>query len=586
MQVVAAAAMEPPVPRRPDDDQGRAGRAVPRGRGRPTRRTTCAGSTTATATIDGVAADSTTETYAALRLEIENWRWSGVPFFIRTGKRLPGDPDRAPARVQAAAAARASGFDRRAGAEPARRQARPVDRDPARSSRRAARTPRAPPGSTSTWSSPTRAARAPTPYEVLLHAAMVGDSTRFTRQDGVEETWRIMQPLLDAPPPVHPYAPGLVGPRGRPTSSSPVTAAGTGRGSRHERRETSAAAAAPQSAAAPSPFPPIADYAFLSNCHTGALVAPDGAIDWLCVPAFDSPSVFGSLLDREAGFFRLGPFGINHPSARHYEPGTNVLVTTWKTPMGWIVVRDALTMGPYAGDGLGHAAHAAAGRRRRRPHARADGRVHRGPGRDRARLRARVRLRPDARRMDAGRRRRSTPPTRPAPGRRSASSPISRSGSRATASAAVTCSRRASARTAALSWAEGFAAPRDVDEAEERMAATTRFWRAWLGARPDPRPPLARPDPALGAHDQGPHVHADRRDRGGAHDVAARDARAASATGTTATRGCATRRSRSRRCTGSTSTGRPTSSCSSSPTSRRTRTARCRSCTGSTAAAT
>src|SRR5215469_706882 len=93
-----------------------------------------------------------------------------------------------------------------------------------------------------------------------------------------------------------------------------------------------------QSAAAPSPFPPIADYAFLSNCHTGALVAPDGAIEWLCIPKFDSPSIFGSLLDREAGFFRFGPFGINHPSARVYEPGTNVLVTTWKTPAGWVVV--------------------------------------------------------------------------------------------------------------------------------------------------------------------------------------------------------------------------------------------------------
>jgi glucose-6-phosphate 1-dehydrogenase len=51
-----------------------------------------------------------------------------------------------------------------------------------------------------------------TPYEVLLHAALIGDSTRFTRQDGVNDTWRIMQPLLDAPPPVHPYAPGSWGP--------------------------------------------------------------------------------------------------------------------------------------------------------------------------------------------------------------------------------------------------------------------------------------------------------------------------------------------------------------------------------------
>src|SRR3954453_5341304 len=101
-----------------------------------------------------------------------------------------------------------------------------------------------------------------------------------------------------------------------------------------------------QSAAALSPFPGIADYAFLSNCHTAALVAPDGAIDWLCVPSFDSQSVFGSLIDRGAGTFRFGPFGIEHPTARAYEPGTNVLITTWKTPNGWVIVRDALTMGP------------------------------------------------------------------------------------------------------------------------------------------------------------------------------------------------------------------------------------------------
>jgi GH15 family glucan-1,4-alpha-glucosidase len=101
-----------------------------------------------------------------------------------------------------------------------------------------------------------------------------------------------------------------------------------------------------RSAATPSPFPPIADYAFLSDCHTGALVAPDGGVGWLCVPRFDSPSVFGSLLDRQAGYFRIGPFGVHHPTARVYEPGTNVLITTWKTPNGWIEVREALTLGP------------------------------------------------------------------------------------------------------------------------------------------------------------------------------------------------------------------------------------------------
>ncbi|MBB5791314.1 glycoside hydrolase family 15 protein [Jiangella mangrovi] len=98
-----------------------------------------------------------------------------------------------------------------------------------------------------------------------------------------------------------------------------------------------------------SPFPPIADYAFLSDCHTGALVAPDGSVDWLCVPAFDAPSVFGNLLDRGAGSFRWGPYGINVPTSRHYVPGTNVLETTWHTTGGWVRIRDALVMGPRRG---------------------------------------------------------------------------------------------------------------------------------------------------------------------------------------------------------------------------------------------
>ncbi|MGY4643356.1 glycoside hydrolase family 15 protein [Cellulomonas sp. URHB0016] len=99
-----------------------------------------------------------------------------------------------------------------------------------------------------------------------------------------------------------------------------------------------------------SPFPPIAEYAFLSDCHTGALVAPDGSVDWLCVPRFDSPSVFGSLLDRGAGSFRFAPYGINVPSSRAYDPGTNVLVTTWHAQGGWVEVRDALEMGPRTGE--------------------------------------------------------------------------------------------------------------------------------------------------------------------------------------------------------------------------------------------
>jgi GH15 family glucan-1,4-alpha-glucosidase len=96
-----------------------------------------------------------------------------------------------------------------------------------------------------------------------------------------------------------------------------------------------------------SPFPPIADYAFLSDCHTGALLAPDGTVEWLCVPRFDAPSIFGALLDRGAGGFRLGPYGVGVPGARRYEPGTNIVETTWMMPSGWVVVRDALTIGPW-----------------------------------------------------------------------------------------------------------------------------------------------------------------------------------------------------------------------------------------------
>ncbi|TML67495.1 MAG: glucose-6-phosphate dehydrogenase [Actinobacteria bacterium] len=161
--------------------------------------------------IDGVAPDSTTETYAALRLEIENWRWSGVPFFIRTGKRLPAtqtelrlvfkhpprlgfatfqhtpEPNQTVIKLDPSTGVRIVLDAHRADAPGA--QAVDLDLEFAQAG-----------------------GEGPTPYEVLLHAAMVGESTRFTRQDGVEEAWRVMQPLVDNPPPVHPYAPGSWGP--------------------------------------------------------------------------------------------------------------------------------------------------------------------------------------------------------------------------------------------------------------------------------------------------------------------------------------------------------------------------------------
>ena len=210
MQVVAAAAMEPPADERPGHAQGPHVRRVPRdARRRP-------GALRARAVegyrqIDGVAPDSTTETYAALRLEIDNWRWSGVPFFIRTGKNLPVTADRAAARLPPPAAARL----RRRSGDPSPDQL-VVKLDPSTGVQllvQAQCFDRAEPEQISLdMEFGQEGKELAAPYEVLLHAAMNGDSARFTRQDSVEETWRILQPLLDNPPPVHEYEKGSWGP--------------------------------------------------------------------------------------------------------------------------------------------------------------------------------------------------------------------------------------------------------------------------------------------------------------------------------------------------------------------------------------
>src|SRR3954464_8187260 len=259
------------------------------------------------------------------------------------------------------------------------------------------------------------------------------------------------------------------------TSSSATTAPQAG-----ATMPRPAAGTQPQSAAAPSPFTPIADYAFLSDCHTGALVAPDGAIDWLCVPRFDAPSIFGSLLDRQAGAFRLGPFGINHPTARTYEAGTNVLATTWKTPNGWIVVRDALTMGPTAGEDTvtPHTRPPAADDAEHllvRTVECLDGRVEVElvcePAFDYGREPATWSLVGDDRH------------TADATGagqtvRLSSDLALGIEGGRVRGRHVLEAGDRA---YCSLSWAAGFASPRDVDDAEARIAATCRFWRRWLG---------------------------------------------------------------------------------------------------------
>ncbi|GAB4086750.1 glycoside hydrolase family 15 protein [Myceligenerans cantabricum] len=96
-----------------------------------------------------------------------------------------------------------------------------------------------------------------------------------------------------------------------------------------------------------SKFPSIADYGFLSDCEANALIAPSGAVEWMCVPRPDSPSIFSAILDRGAGRFRLSPYGVRVPVARRYIPGTLILETTWQTSTGWLIVRDTMLMGPW-----------------------------------------------------------------------------------------------------------------------------------------------------------------------------------------------------------------------------------------------
>ncbi len=211
MQVVAAAAMEPPAANDATTLKNAmfsVFRAMPEGDPAHYVR----GQYEGYRKIDGVADDSSTETFAALRLEIDNWRWSGVPFFLRTGKGLPLTQTELrlvfhhPPRL---------GFGPSGSRRPEPDQL-VVKLDPTTGIRLLIDAKRAdaadPEQINLDMEFAQEGGEGPTPYEVLLHAALIGDSKRFTRQDCVEQTWRVMQPLLDAPPPIHRYEHGSWGP--------------------------------------------------------------------------------------------------------------------------------------------------------------------------------------------------------------------------------------------------------------------------------------------------------------------------------------------------------------------------------------
>ena len=208
LQVLALVAMDPPAGGSADDTQDKKAevfRAVPPADPQHYVRGQYQGYTD----IPGVAPGSTTETYAALRLEIDNWRWADVPFFIRAGKALPDHVTEV--RLLLRRTPRLSFLPRADRADPNQIVLR-IDPDPGMRLQLSAL-------AEESWrtvhlsTSFSRELGEPAePYERLLHAAIIGDHQLFARQDSVEETWRIVQPLLDNPPEVRPYPPASWGP--------------------------------------------------------------------------------------------------------------------------------------------------------------------------------------------------------------------------------------------------------------------------------------------------------------------------------------------------------------------------------------
>lgn len=212
LQLLAAAAMEPPAAGDPGSLKD-AKAAVFRSMESADPARYVRGQYSGYRTIPGVAKGSETETYAALALEVDNWRWAGVPFFIRTGKRLPVKVTEL--RLVFREAPRLPFLPRsRRRPEPSELVIRIDPQTGVRMSLDALRADQ--PGVSGIdldMSFAEEGGEGATPYEVLLHAVLVGDSSHFTRQDSVEESWRVLQPRLQDPPQTIRYKAGSWGPK-------------------------------------------------------------------------------------------------------------------------------------------------------------------------------------------------------------------------------------------------------------------------------------------------------------------------------------------------------------------------------------
>ena len=473
--------------------------------------------------IDGVAPDSTTETFAALRLDIENWRWSGVPFFIRTGKRLPVTQTELRLIFKHAPKLGFKAFDHRP--EPNQLV---IKLDPSTGIRLVVEAHRADAAgatrSTSTWSSRSREARArrrTRSCSTRRWSATVPGSrarTASRRRGGSCNRCSTHHRRCDS------YAPGTWGPeaaeQARRRSRRLARAVGRVMTAVERPRRTRE-----QSAAAPSPFPPIADYAFLSNCHTGALVAPDGAIDWLCVPSLrraerlrqparprgrvlpvravrDQPSLGPQLRagDERAGDDLEDAVGMDRRPGRPDDGAVRTTRTRSRRTRGRRPTTTPITCSCARSSASTGRSRSRSSASRRSTTARAprNGRSSTATGTrpTRAVRGQTIRLRSDLALGIEGNRVRGTPH---APSRASARTARCRGRRRSRHPPTSTRRRRGSPR---------------------RRASGVPGW----GGRASPTT-LARPDPALRARDQGPHVHADRSDGRRADDVVARDAR-------------------------------------------------------------